>query len=240
VKDFRRYADATNYRQTGGIKVMKVKTSKDGSRSLAWEVDENASWEQPGFAQTGDHPVVGVSWNEAREFCAWLSKEEGRTYRLPTDEEWSAAVGSGKYPWGGVWPPPKGAGNYADKTFIASLPGKGWTNGELGNYDDDYARTSSVGTYSANRLGLYDMGGNVWQWCEDEYRASMNSAEALKKHPILKNEKASDGTAFRVLRGGSWNGGVEIYLRSTCRDNIPPASRIDINGFRCVVVVSGG
>lgn len=239
VQDFRRYAESTNYRQTGGINVMKVKTNQDGSRSLPWELDENASWEQPGFAQSGDHPVVGVSWNEAREFCAWLSKQEGRTYRLPTDEEWSAAAGAGKYPWGNNWPPPNGSGNFGDKRHIESLPGKGWTS-ELPNYDDGYARTSPVGKFLANPFGLFDMGGNVRQWCEDEYRSSMNSVEILERYPALKSEKASDGTPCRVLRGSSWGRTDEISLRSASRGFNPPAERFGYAGFRCVLAIPGG
>jgi formylglycine-generating enzyme required for sulfatase activity len=84
------------------------------------------------------------------------------------------------------------------------------------------------------------MGGNVWQWCDTEYKASMNGAEALEKYPVLKNEKASDGTPSRVLRGASWDSNVEIILRSTYRNFGHPAKRYVSFGFRCVLVVSGG
>ncbi len=237
VQDFRRYAQKSSYKQTGGIYVMKVKKAQDGSYSTAWELDTAASWEQPGFEQGEDHPVVGVSWNEAHDFCAWLSKQEGREYRLPTDAEWSAAVGLGKYPWGSAWPPPTGVGNYADDAFVTTLPGKGWPQ-VPGN--DGYARTSPVARFPENRFGLYDMGGNVWQWCEDPYRATMNDADALQEIPALKEERASDGTPYRVLRGGSWGDNAEILLRSSFRDFVRPAYRSVNFGFRCVLVVSGG
>jgi formylglycine-generating enzyme required for sulfatase activity len=84
------------------------------------------------------------------------------------------------------------------------------------------------------------MGGNVWQWCEDEYKASMNSAEAIKALPALKEEKASDGTPYRVLRGASWFLSDEISLRSTYRNRNHPSIRNDYGGFRCVLVISGG
>lgn len=80
----------------------------------------------------------------------------------------------------------------------------------------------------------------MWQWCEDEYRASMNSAEALKTYPILKTEKSSDGTPYRVVRGGSWNYDVPIDLRSAYRIYDHPTNRDDFIGFRCVLVISGG
>ena len=238
VKDFEAYVKDTGYKQEGGVFVMKVPKQEDGTYKLSWEMDKKASWQKPGFEQGRSHPVVGVNWNEAREFCAWLSKKEGVEYRLPTDDEWSAAVGLGKYPWGSAWPPPKDAGNYGDKTFLKSLPSKGWS-GPLKDYDDGAARTAPVASYAANRLGIFDLGGNVWQWCEDEYKASMNDPDVLKEFPALEKEKASDGTAFRVLRGASWNDYDPLRLRSSSRGRDRPVSRYDGNGFRCVLVVSG-
>ena len=237
VKDFEAYVKDTGYQQEGGIGVMTVVKQKDGPYKLSWELDEKASWQKPGFEQGRSHPVVGVSWNEAREFCAWLSKKEGVQYRLPTDDEWSAAVGPGKYPWGSVWPPPKDAGNYGDKTFLKSLPGE-WS-GPLAEYDDGAARTAPVASYAANRLGIFDLGGNVWQLCEDEYKASMNDPAVLKEIPTLEKEKASDRTAFRVLRGASWYYYDPLLLRSSCRSYGPPGGRDDSTGFRCVLVISG-
>jgi hypothetical protein len=179
--------------------------------------------EKPSFEQGPTHPAVMVSWEDAHGFCAWLSKKEGRTYRLPTDAEWSLAVGPQEYPWGNAYPSPHGAGNYAASLGV-----------------DSFANTSPVGTFPANQCGLYDMGGNVWQWCEDQYRASMNSADAIKAVPKLKGEKARDGTPFRVVRGASWFNNVEIYLRSTYRSYDHPTNRSDRIGFRCVLVISGG
>src|SRR5579862_7070324 len=89
------------------------------------------------FKQGEDHPVASMSWDDAKAFCAWLTQKERKEgkigqdqeYRLPTDSEWSVAVGPGKYPWGNNWPPPKGAGNY-DPSFKV----------------DDYVNTSPVGS----------------------------------------------------------------------------------------------
>ena len=218
---------------------------------MSWQLDNGASWSNPRFEQTDAHPVVGVSLDDGRAFCEWLTEKErkagllppGAAYRLPKDEEWSVAVGPTKYPWGDNWPPYGKVGNYADANFAASPPGKGlpvvpWLQ-------DGWARTSPVGSYRQNLYGLYDMGGNVWQWCDTEYKASMNDAEALEKHPSLKSEKATDGTYYQVLRGGSWFNYDAISLRSTYRscdpkgDGAHPRSRNDYDGFRCVLAIPG-
>jgi serine/threonine protein kinase len=178
-------------------------------------------WQNLGFPQTEDHPVVNVSWDDAKAFCKWLtSKERGegkigedREYRLPTDAEWSVAVGlaseigktpqekDGKmrrvYPWGTQWPPPKSAGNYASSLRV-----------------DSFANTSPVGSFPPNQFGLYDMGGNVWQWCEDRY---------------------SDSGAARVVRGASWWSVDPKYLLASARDFDLPDLRNTSFGFRCVL-----
>jgi len=186
----------------------------------------------------GKHPAVNVSWVDARAFCRWLTekeRKEGRLgadqgYRLPQDWEWSVAVGldeprsgspedkdgkiTGVYPWGTQWPPPRGAGNFADETakrshrFQATIAG----------YDDGHAGTAPVGGFSANRHGLHDLSGNVWEWCEDY----------------------NDGNSgARALRGGSFGDNDARSLLSSFRVGIAPGNRSDFIGFRCVVVVGG-
>jgi formylglycine-generating enzyme required for sulfatase activity len=204
-------------------------TRADYASYAAQTANVDESWKNPAYrgipvSSGDDHPVCNVSWEDAKSFCAWLGRKEGLIYRLPTDREWSAAVGiadsepagktpvdlhlmqleSGVYPWGTEWPPPKGAGNY----------------GSINGYDDGYANTSPVGSFSANQYGLYDMSGNVWQWCEDFWESGSNRT--------------------RVLRGGSWSFDDEILLRSSFRSHAPPTYRVGDLGFRCVLVVSGG
>ena len=182
-----------------------------------------------------EHPVLAVTAEEAEEFCRWLTEKEttegklpeGARYRLPADEEWSRAAGlpaesgatpaekSGKnavdYPWGIGFPPPgENVGNYADSAWHGQFPKEPWIEG----YSDGYATTSPVGAFPANAFGLFDLGGNVCQWCEDWYDAS---------------EKE------RVLRGSSWNGGSRAYLLSSHRTHDLPSSRHSYYGFRCVL-----
>ena len=180
-----------------------------------------------------NHPVVNVSWEDATAFCAWLGGKDGRTYRLPTDHEWSCAVGigdqenaldtpeakSGKvpgFPWGAGYPPPKNnVGNYFDSTGVR----KGaWESTDIGSYDDGALLTAPVMTYPANKLGLYDLGGNVWEWCQDLYKPSEN---------------------WRVLRGGSWDYNIRDDLASSARSSLTPDYRYRNLGFRCVVVMGG-
>jgi formylglycine-generating enzyme required for sulfatase activity len=225
VQDFEAFVADTNYDATGGT----VSLGKDG-----WK-QRRATWREPGFSQGPTHPVVGVSWDDAKKFCEWLTRREqgsgrlpgGRVYRLPTDTEWSAGVGlqreqgksprdkSGKirlYPWGKEWPPPKGAGNYAGEESKIGQEPSDWL--VIEGYNDGYPRTSPVGSFAANASGLYDMGGNVWQWCEDWY----DTAEQ-----------------YRVLRGASWGISNPDALLASCRNNFIPNFRRDGIGFRCVV-----
>lgn len=186
------------------------------------------------------HPASSISWEEATAFCLWLTQTErqaGRIrpddeYRLPTDQEWSYAVGIADlepgqatpevkdgllddlYPWGKEFPPPANSGNYAD--VKAQAKGSGYEY--LTEYNDGFALTSPVGTYPSNAFGLYDMGGNVWEWCQDWYSAKQDT---------------------RVLRGGSWYDSAPVYLRSASRFPVAPTFSHDYNGFRCVLSVGG-
>ena len=192
----------------------------------------------PDFAQDGTHPVVKVSWEDATAFCEWLTAqelaagqiEEGQSYRLPTDLEWSAADGlpdegrstpqerDGKardFPWGKQWPPPAGAGNFADSS--------GRRSSAIPGYHDGFPQTSPVGSFPANRLGLFDMSGNVWQWCRDSYKGG-----------------ASGSRDWGVLRGGSWGTALASELRSSYRNVVDRGERDVIYGFRCVLVPESG
>ncbi len=133
------------------------------------------------FSTAPDHPVVYVSSLDADEYCKWLSKKEGRAYRLPTWQEWSWAVGTGPlepegesveqikaklegvYPWGKDWPPHAGAGNIADETMKTVLP----KIDTVAGYRDGFASTAPVMHFLPNNLGIYDMCGNVTEWLGD-------------------------------------------------------------------------
>jgi formylglycine-generating enzyme required for sulfatase activity len=266
VRDFRTYAEVTEYAQEGGACWLKVVGGVAGEPNMSGlslsesvggdrlsqvrhisegnfierELDEMASWNNPGFQQSENHPVVCVSWEESQGFCRWLSEQEpGLTYRLPMDAEWSAAAGpTAPYPWGSKWPPPKGAGNYFD--FRKEDSGVGWPDCHIsrmpgGAYNG--RGTSPVGNYKENQFGFFDISGNVWEWCEDEFVASMNDKDVLEKYPALKDAETDSGPPSRVARGGSWSNIDGVFLRSSLR--LPgyghPDERYDDFGFRLVV-----
>ncbi len=193
----------------------------------------------PDFPQTPDHPVVNVSREDAKAFCAWLTDFERKSeriaethvYRLPTDLEWSMMVGLQEeegispgwrdarkqtvYPWGTAWPPDRVVGNFADLT-AAGTPGVSIER-TIPNYDDRFAHTAPVGSFPANSTGLFDLSGNVQEWVEDEYSSR-----------LAKNQ-------LGVLRGGGWNNFQSENLYSGSRNAVPPAFRDIIYGFRVVL-----
>ena len=184
------------------------------------------SWRNLGFEQTDDHPVVEVTWNDATAFCAWLSKKEGKRYELPTEAEWEYACRAGtqtRFWCGDEDSSLKGNANIADSSFKDKYPKGDWAV----SWDDGYAFTSPVGSFKANPWGLYDMHGNVWQWCADYYDAKYYE-NSDKKDPF--NSSKSDA---RVLRGGSWSYRVGD-CRAAGRRRDAPGSRGDSGGFRVV------
>lgn len=187
-------------------------------------------------AGNGDeHPVALVSWDDATAFCAWLTKRDGRSYRLPSDQEWSLAVGlgraekrrkdsnpeslstiAGEFPWDGPWPPRKGSGNYADAAFLKNNPDTTIPPQSLLNedYNDGYAKTAPIMKFEPNKLKIYDMGGNVWEWCLEWYDA---------------------GQTQRCVRGGGWESHQPVLLVSGRRRPATQSYRTETIGFRVVL-----
>jgi formylglycine-generating enzyme required for sulfatase activity/serine/threonine protein kinase len=177
---------------------------------------------------TGEHPVHSIRWQDARRFCDWLSQKEGLIYRLPTDREWSFAVGIGKYedanalpvdlhhkikdayPWGRQFPPPDNVGNYADVTMKNRFP----NSPTIPGYDDGHLTMTPVMSYKPNQLGLYDLGGNGWEWVEDWFDA----------------EKT-----MHVVRGGCTDTHGTLLLSSTRRARSPTEGFDHRVSFRVVL-----
>jgi formylglycine-generating enzyme required for sulfatase activity len=167
---------------------------------------KNREWRSPDFPQGDDHPVVSVSWSDALAFCEWLSSKEGKKYRLPTEAEWEYACRAGSRTAYAFGDDPNQLGEYA------------WFE------DNSQERTHRVGTKKPNAWGLYDMAGNVYEWCGDGY-AAYPAADAVdpKNNPTLKTH---------VLRGGAWDKDSE-----ECRagDRTESQKRNENVGFRIVL-----
>jgi formylglycine-generating enzyme required for sulfatase activity len=171
------------------------------------------SWADPGFPQGDDHPVACVSAVDADAYAAWLAAETGKPYRLPSEAEFEYAVRAGSqtvFPDGDTLAPD--AGNYGAK------PGERFT--------------TPVGSYAANRFGLYDMLGNVFEWQADCYHDSYEGAPA-DGSAWLGDEI---DCAIRILRGGAYSSAA-ASLRSANRDQNQGEMRMPFYGFRVALTV---
>lgn len=238
VRDFRTFAEDTDFVAEGGAHIFTTVEKPEGGFTTKWEHREDASWESPGFRQGNLHPVVCVNWDDAKAFAEWLSEKEGRQYRLPRDSDWSAAVGAARFPWGNDWPPPAKSGNFWDREAIRNLKGD-WRASIIGgrDYDDGAERTAPVGSYSPNKNGFFDLAGNVWEWIEEDYRPQMNPSDILKESSSLAETRDAKGRAFKTLRGGAWDNFTELDFRSELRDYDERDRRDDDYGFRVVLEV---
>ena len=179
------------------------------------QIMKTAPWRKRQYTMAGKHfPATAVSWNEAHEFCVRLSRLEKRTYRLPTEAEWELACRGGT----------KTA--YSFGTDSKALPDYGWIGANSFDIGERFAHC--VGKKKANPIGLFDMHGNVWEWCSDF-------------HAIPNPRRATDPTGptegtMRVIRGGSWHC-VPGLCRSASRFRRRPDSRANDVGFRVVLEI---
>lgn len=216
-----RVQDFTAYVNDTGSEPPDVMQSMDSSG--LWK-HTGHSWRNPEFPQGTNSPVVGVSWSDAANFCVWLTTREraagliatNQSYRLPTLAEWTLAAGTNRFTWGNDWPPPAGAGNFAGEEIHqlsaahAIIPG----------FHDGFAGTAPVGSFNPNPFGIFDLAGNVAEFCADR--------------------DPTDAAHRRLVLGGAWSDASEEALsvatsRARTRENVRRSDR----GFRCVLVFSG-
>ena len=167
----------------------------------------------------GRRPIINVTWNDAKEYVAWLSSQTGQTYRLLTEAEWEYAARAGtstKYHFGNSESQLCRYANFADTTA---------GDGDAPCSDGVGGQTAVVGRYAANAYGLHDMHGNVWEWVEDCWNGSYSGA------PSDGSAWLRGGCGRRVVRGGSWSVSPR-YLRSAYRIGDSTGYRISIIGFR--------
>jgi len=182
----------TDEEKGGGLGPMGWNPEK-----MEYGFNRKFSWHNVGFEQTDEHPVVSVSWNDAVAFCKWLSRKEGKSYRLPTEAEWEYACRAGtvtRYYSGDDPETLAKVGNVADAALKAKSPNWKYTI----RANDGYVFTAPVGKFKPNAFGLYDMHGNVWQWCSDWYNEDYYGKSATD-NPI-----GPETGTLRIMRGGSW------------------------------------
>jgi formylglycine-generating enzyme required for sulfatase activity len=230
VGQFRQFVEKVSY---------KTEAERDGTGGYGWDEakgtfgkDPKYTWRSPGFKQEDDHPVVNVSWNDAVAFCEWLGRQEGQVYRLPTEAEWEHSCRAGQATatryWSGDDPESLATvGNVADGTARKKYPN--WTYAIKA--EDGFVFTAPVGSKKANAFGLYDMHGNVWEWCADWY-----DSDYYAKSPPTDPWNSS-GAADRVIRGGSWSDNPRM-CRSAARYRATPDNRSSGVGFRVARVRS--
>jgi formylglycine-generating enzyme required for sulfatase activity len=134
-----------------------------------WEIKKGAYWDNPGFNQIDRHPVTCVSWNDAQAFIKWLNKKTGSSYRLPSEAEWEYAARAGTKTarfWGDD---PNDACSYANVADQTKSPDGKFQWSDIHECTDGYWFTAPVGSFRSNAFGLYDMLGNVSEWCQDVY-----------------------------------------------------------------------
>lgn len=193
----------------GMLEVTQSQWEKVVGTSISQQRNKaNSSWSLYGVGP--DYPMYYVSWDEAMEFCRLLSNKTGRTYTLPTEAQWEYAARGGNKNEGA---------KYAGSNMIDAVA---WYT------DNSGSSTHIVGSKRANALGIYDMSGNVWEWCKDWYANSYVSYDT-------NNPVGPSSGSYRVYRGGSWSNGAS-RCRVADRSYNSPGYRRDHLGFRVVLL----
>jgi formylglycine-generating enzyme len=241
VGQFRRFLEASGYVPesvadgTGGYGYNPTYDPATSPRGDAFEGrDPRYSWRNPGFPQGDDHPVLNVTWNDAVALTDWLTRHEGRRYRLPTEAEWEYAcranAGAGqrtRYQGGDDPATLLTTANTFDAESAVNWPQ--WARFALPGHDG-FAFTAPVGSFAPNAFGLYDMHGNAWEWIADWY-----AEDTYANSPAEDPQGPADG-GKRVRRGGSWHT-WSLYARCSYRNWNNPKTRYTLVGMRLALDV---
>ena len=224
VKEFRDFIKTTGYRTDA-----EEKNSSYIWNGKEWKDTEGVNWRhdvsgKERGANEDNHPVIHVSWNDAVAFCKWMTEKTGKKFRLPTEAEWEYACRAGKNNT-----PFNTGDNLTTKqaNYDGNYPYNGNPKGEYRE------KTLPVESFEPNKWGLYNMHGNVREWCSDWFGSDYYNK--CKENGVEKDPKGPNSGSGRVLRGGSWSGSAED-CRSACRHGAAPGDRIGDVGFRLVFV----
>jgi formylglycine-generating enzyme required for sulfatase activity len=188
------------------------KFTASGYQTDAEKAGESKTYLNPGHPVTDESPAAMMTWNDAAAYCQWLSEQEKRTYRLPTEAEWEYACRAGT----------TAQFSFGDETHALPKYGRHDKNAE--------GKSHPVGTLLPNNFGLFDMHGNLWEWCGDYW-------DARWYENASSNDQAGPSAGSdRVLRGGSWSNSAS-YSRSAYRGATSPLQRYENYGFRVVRVL---
>ncbi len=230
VGEFKQFIEDSGY---------KTEAEADGEGGWGYDAEAQRcvgrrprfSWRDAGYPQTDHFPVINVSWNDAVAFCQWLSKKDGRAYRLPTEAEWEYADRAGMRT------------RYSSGDSPSTLPEIGRMidpvrHPQFGHVQeieilsgDGTAFPVAVGGYKPNAFGLYDMHGNAWEWTNDWY-----GEDYYSKSPVDDPKGPLEGDV-KVRRGGGWNS-FPLWARSAFRNWNSVDSRCVNLGFRVVATKS--
>jgi formylglycine-generating enzyme required for sulfatase activity len=233
--EFAAFIDETGYTVKGKA-YSATKMVHTGIWGSFFRSNKARSWASPDFLQTDRHPVTCVNWHDAKAFVSWLATKSGKSYQLPSEAQWEYAARAETttpYWWG-----------YSITTNQANYDGSGGSKKES---DGSYRkRTLPVDSFEPNPWGLYQVHGNVSEWCEDAWHENYDGAprregvwEYSKETSLaariqrIFNPPLVDTSKFRVLRGGCWYSDA-APLRSASRSACDPALRLNVQGFRVV------
>ncbi|MDV6030056.1 MAG: SUMF1/EgtB/PvdO family nonheme iron enzyme [Phycisphaera sp. RhM] len=238
VGQFRRFVQATGYQTTaqrGQAEMVGWQPTPEDKplyQSHYFLRDEKFNWENPGFEQTDEHPVVGVSLTDAKAYCQWLSQRDGVRYRLPTEAEWEFACRAGTSTWFSFGDAAQGVshrhanlGHVELEQHRKHAAERQWLLDWDKDPTDGYVFTAPVGSYARNPWGIADMHGNVWEWCEDLWldtiykdyeRPRFDQPNGVAVDPVNRDRPQTTTNDFHVLRGGCWYNG-DLSCRSSAR-----------------------
>ena len=252
VGQFRSFVEATKYttdaEQNGGALGCFPEEKDYVDR---FHKAPEITWRSPGFEQSDTHPVVAVSWNDAQRFCEWLSKKENAQYRLPSEAEWEYSSRAGQTTWYSWGDDPDAAyehANVADGALEAAQPNTTRFQRAVrlkADEGDGVVFTAKTASYKPNPWGLYDMHGNVWEWCQDRWSADryeryfdevprQERSGVVVTDPLFleKTDQHKYGD-WRSMRGGAWTC-APAAVRSAIRTFADASDAAVYTGIRVV------